>query len=94
MGKYTEERVRGYILYYTMKCLNEGVIHVHANKDAIVENSIAKLWVYSDGSSQLASKSTINSKDLAGIQAWIKKNIDLIEEEWLSNNRGGDFKRK
>lgn len=43
MGKYTEERIRGYILYFTMKCLAEGIIHVHANKSSMTENSIAKL---------------------------------------------------
>lgn len=94
MGKYTETRIRGYILYYTMKCLGEGIIHVHANKDRMTENSIAKLWVHSDGSSSLAGSSSINSKDLKAIQDWIKNNVDFIEDEWLSNNRGGEFKDK
>ena len=46
MGKYTEERIRGYILYYTVKCLGEGIIHVHANKDRMTKTSLAKLWVH------------------------------------------------
>lgn len=94
MGKYTEERIRGYILYYTMKCLGEGIIHVHANKGGMTEDSIAKLWVYSDGSSELAKPSKINSKDLRVIQDWIRRNIDFIEQEWLSNNQGEKFKTK
>jgi hypothetical protein len=77
-----------------MKCLNEGIIHVHANKGSMTERSIAKLWVYEDGSSKLAYPSSINSSDLRRIQDWIRHNIDLIRNEWLSNNRGGDFKRK
>lgn len=94
MGKYTEERIAGYILYYTMKCLGEGIIHVHANKDKMTEKSIAKLWVYSDGSSKLANPSTINQRDLQIIQDWIKNNIDLIENEWLEHNPDSDFRRK
>lgn len=94
MGKYTEERIRGYILYYTMKCLGEGIIHVHANKSSMTEDSLAKLWVYSDGSSALARPSSINKNDLAAIQEWIKNNIDIIEDDWKSNNQGGDFKQK
>ena len=94
MGKYTEERIRGYILYYTMKCLGEGIIHVHANKARMTEDSIAKLWVYSDGTSRLAKPSSINNKDLKAIQNWVRNNIDLIERDWLSNNQGGSFKDK
>lgn len=93
MGKYTEERINGYILYYTMKCLGEGIIHVYANKSSMTENSLAKLWVYSDGTSKLAKPSKISTRDLKAIQDWIKINIDLIEADWKSNNQGGDFKK-
>jgi hypothetical protein len=50
-----------------MKCIGEGIIHVHANKDRMTEDSIAKLWVYSDGSSKLAKRTTMNKKDLREI---------------------------
>ena len=58
----------------------------------MIEDSIAKLWVYSNGDSRLAKPSTINSKDLKAIQNWIKNNIDIIEKDWMSNNQGGKFK--
>lgn len=94
MGKYTEERIAGYILYYTMSCLNEGIIHVHANKGKPVERGSAKLWVHADGTSTVAERGNISSRDLLEIQSWIYRNIDLIQDKWLANNRGGSFKDK
>ena len=94
MGKYTEERIRGYILYFTMKCLAEGIIHVHANKSSMTENSIAKLWVYEDGTTQLAKPSEINPQDLKAIQDWIYLNIDVIKEKWLEKDATGSWKEK
>ena len=94
MGKYTEERIRGYILYFTMKCLGEGIIHVHANKSSMTENSLAKLWVHSDGTSTLASPSKISLKDLQAIQSWIYNNHDLIEAKWKEKDANGAWKDK
>ena len=94
MGKYTELKIAGYVLYYTMKCLNEGIIHVHANPQRMTEDSVAKLWVYKDGTSELAKPTNIKTADLREIQKWICDNIDLIQAEWLSNGVGGDFKKK
>ena len=33
MPKFVEFRVGGFWLYYTSTCINEGIIHVHANED-------------------------------------------------------------
>ncbi len=93
MGKYTENKIAGYWLYYTMLCLNEGVIHVHANKDKPIERGSAKIWVHSDGTSTVAEYGSVGTQDMNIIQEWISKNIDIIEDKWKSNNMGGDFKR-
>lgn len=94
MGKYAEERIRGYILYYTVKCLGEGIIHVHANKDKMTNTSLAKLWVHQDGQSQVAYNNGVSSKDMIAIQKWIKTNLDIIVENWMQNGYGGAFKSK
>lgn len=89
MGKYTKNRIAGYWVYYNTDCLNEGVIHVHANAPKIVRKDSAKIWVHSDGTSSIAHPGKVPKKALKEIQDWIYDNIDLIQQEWLSNNMGG-----
>lgn len=93
MGKYTQEKVAGYWLYYTSKCLTEGIIHVHANKNTASRGGAAKIWVCSDGSTSVADYGRIPRKDIEVIQNWISINIDMIISEWMSNGLGGELKR-
>lgn len=94
MGKYIREKIAGYWLYYTMDCLNEGIIHVHANKPVPNRKNSAKIWVYADGTSKVANYGQVSAHDMSKIQKWIYNNIDIIRSEWLSNNMGGEFKDK
>lgn len=94
MGKYTENKIAGYWVYYNTDCLNEGIIHVHANKPLPRRKGAAKLWVYEDGTSYIAEPGEIPKRALKEIQKWIYDNVDLIQQEWLSNNMGGEFKKK
>ena len=94
MGKYTEHKIAGYWVYYNTDCLNEGIIHVHANKPIPRRKGAAKVWVHEDGTSTVADYGQVSKRDMMKIQDWIYDNIDLIQQEWRSNNMGGDFKDK
>lgn len=94
MGKYTEYKIAGYWLYYNTDCLNEGIIHVHANRPVPVRRGSAKVWVHADGSSTVEDYGQVSKHDMKKIQNWIYDNVDLIQQEWLSNNMGGTFKDK
>ncbi|MCM1237589.1 MAG: DUF4160 domain-containing protein [Ruminococcus flavefaciens] len=94
MGKYVREKIAGYWLYYNSDCLNEGIIHVHANEPKPIRKDSAKVWVYADGTSDVEDYGKVSEKDMKVIQHWIFDNIDLIQQEWLSNNMGGEFKTK
>ena len=94
MGKYTTQKVAGYWLYYTTTCLNERIIHVHANSPKPTRSGAAKIWVYEDGSTSVAEQGKVSDRDMKVIRDWIYSNIDLIEYEWKSNGQGGVFKQK
>lgn len=94
MGKYTQQKIAGYWVYYNTDCLNEGIIHVHANEPKTVRQGSAKVWVYADGTSEVADYGKVSIRDMKEIQRWIYDNVDLIQQEWLSNNMGGEFKAK
>lgn len=99
MPKYVQFKVGGFWLYYTSKCLGEGIIHVHANEDQSLRRAQAlKFWVYSDGSSKLLdydkSLISITDKQIKEIQTWIKENIGIIEKLWMQGNPKSQFKQK
>ncbi len=94
MGKYVNYKVAGYWIYYTMKCLGEGIVHVHANSKTIKKGA-AKIWVHSDGTSTVADYGIINARDMNEIQEWIKNNMDIIMNEWfVVNSLGARYKDK
>lgn len=86
MPKYVEEKVAGYWLYYTATCINEGIVHVHANKPTTGRKNSAKLWVYEDGHSSVAEIGQLKKAELLQIQDWIADNIDIIRQEWFDKN--------
>lgn len=94
MGKYTKQKIANYWLYYNTECLNEGIIHVHANEPKPRREGAAKVWVHEDGTSTVVDYGKVSKKDMREIQDWIYDNVDLIQQEWLSNNMGGEFKIK
>ena len=53
-----------------------------------------KVDIIKDESYMVLSGLAFRFLDLKAIQDWIRNNIDLIEDDWLSNNRGGSFKDK
>lgn len=94
MGKYAKDKIAGYWLYYTTTCLNERIIHVHANKPLPKRAGAAKIWVHNDGTSTVEEYGQVPKHAMKIIQEWIYDNVDLIYDEWLSNNMGGEFKKK
>lgn len=94
MGKYTEEKIAGYILYFTMKCLGEGIIHVQANQSRMTEDSILKLWVHADGTSSVAYNRGVSNKELKQIQTWVALNYDIIADKWHEKDKTGVWKEK
>ena len=94
MPKYTKQKIAGYWLYYTSDCLLEGIIHVHANEPKPTREASAKVWVHADGTSTVEHYGKVSKKDMNVIQEWIYRNVDMIRNEWHSNNMGGEFKEK
>lgn len=58
MPKYFEFKVAGYYLYFTAHCIVE-CMHVHASDSRLTEEGSAKLFVRSDGSSEVDRKSVV-----------------------------------
>lgn len=89
MPKYTNERVAGYYLYFTSKCIVEAV-HVHASDRKLTESGSAKFWVYDNGGSKVAERGRLTATEIASIQEYIKTNYMYMFEKWceFSKNHG------
>lgn len=95
MGKYIEYKIAGYWLYFNTDCLNEGIIHVHANEPKPIRSGAAKIWVHEDGTSTVHEYGKVSKRDMKVIQEWIYDNVDLvIRPKWIEMGMGGEFKKK
>ena len=77
-------RIGRYYIYITSSCIIEGILHIHIDVTMKGSTGLAKLWVHSDGTTDVASNNGINSRDLREIQKILAINLDLIIEHWNS----------
>lgn len=92
MPKYTEDKIAGYYLYFTSKCVVEAM-HVHANKGTIQRSGSTKFWVYNDGTSTVTGPTRMSKKNIGIIQQYIKLNYKDMYAKWQAYSTNG-FKEK
>lgn len=84
--------LRGYRIYFTSQCTNEGIAHVHADIYSKTSTSAAKLWVHADGSSTVAYNKSVSLKIINEIRVWISNNHIVILSEYLKMNSNTRYK--
>lgn len=91
MPKYYEFKVAGYYLYFTAHCIVE-CMHVHASDSRLSEEGSAKLFVRSDGSSEVRNRGRLSDRELRKIQAFIKINYKDMYKVWSAMSDRGYYK--
>ena len=91
MPKYFEFKVAGYYLYFTAHCIVE-CMHVHASDSRLTEEGSAKLFVRSDGSSEVRTRGRLTDRELRKIQAFIKVNYKDMYKTWSSISDQGYYR--
>jgi hypothetical protein len=91
MPKYFEFKVAGYYLYFTAHCIVE-CMHVHASDSRLTEEGSAKLFVRSDGSSEVRNRGRLTDRELRKIQAFIKVNYKDMYKTWSSISDQGYYR--
>lgn len=90
MPKYYEFKVCGYYLYFTAHCIIE-CMHVHASDRKLTESGSAKLFVMSNGDTQIQNRGLLTDRELARIQAFIKENYREMYLKWSSMSDQGFY---
>lgn len=87
MPKYYDFKVCGYYLYFTSHCIIE-CMHVHASDRKLTEAGSAKLFVRSNGDTEIQHQGIVSDRDMRCIQAFIKDNYQEMYLKWslLSDN--------
>lgn len=91
MPKYFEFKVAVYYLYFTAHCIVE-CMHVHASDSRLTEEGSAKLFVRSDGSSEVRNRGRLTDRELRKIQAFIKVNYKDMYKTWSSISDQGYYR--
>lgn len=81
MPKYYDFKVCGYYLYFTSHCIIE-CMHVHASDSKLTEGGSAKLFVRSNGDTDIQHRGALTDRDLRYIQAFIKDNYQEMYMKW------------
>lgn len=91
MPNYFKDKVSGYYIYFTSKCIVEAM-HAHANNKGPIPSGSAKFWVYEDGTSKLVEKGVcpLSKKDIAEIQNHIYLNFERMKTMWAEFACDGD----
>ena len=74
MPKYSNFKVEDHYLYFTSECIVEAM-HAHASDRKLTERDSAKFWVMENGDTVVANPGSLTSKQIKGIQRYIKKNL-------------------
>ena len=87
MPKYYDFKVCGYYLYFTSHCIIE-CMHVHASDSKLTEVGSAKLFVLSNGDTEVQHRGILSDRELRSIQSFIKENYQEMYLKWslLSDN--------
>ena len=90
MPKYFANKVCGYYLYFTAKCIVEAM-HVHASDRKLTEEGSAKFFVRADGSTVVQHRGVLTDRELRKIQAFIKENYREMYRMWSSVSDEGFY---
>ena len=90
MPKYYGYKVYGYYLYFTSHCIVEAM-HAHASDSKMTEAGSAKFFVKADGETDVAEKGQLNEREVAGIQAFIKKHYMEMYLKWSEMSDTGFY---
>lgn len=87
MPKYYDFKVCGYYLYFTSHCIIE-CMHVHASDRKLTEAGSAKLFVRSNGDTEIQHQGIVSDRDMRCIQSFVKDNYQDMYLKWslLSDN--------
>lgn len=80
---------KGYILYFTMKCLVEPM-HAHVEKN-YSQSKAAKIWIGKNGISKIHHSVKVPAKILKEMQEWILDNHKSMEEKWQAYGGAGYY---
>ena len=90
MPKYYDFKVFGYYLYFTSHCIVEAM-HVHASDTKLSERGSAKLFVRSNGDTEVVERGAVSDRDIRRIQGFVKDNYLEMYEKWSQRSSQGFF---
>lgn len=90
MPKYYDFKVCGYYLYFTAHCIIE-CMHVHASDTKLTEAGSAKLFVRSNGDTEVRAKGILTDRELRQIQAFIRVNYKEMYLKWSEMSSQGFY---
>ena len=93
MPKYYGFKVCDHILYFTTHCTVEAM-HVHAGNEEMDERIAAKFFVKANGDTVLQKASDLNSRQVSGMQQFIKENYREMYARWQEFSDTGFYTGK
>ena len=90
MPKYYDFMICGYYLYFTSHCIIEAM-HVHASDRRLTETCSAKMFVKSNGETEVKSRGRLTDKELRIIREFIKDNYKEMYVKWSSMSTKGFY---
>lgn len=90
MPKYYDFMICGYYLYFTSHCIIEAM-HVHASDRRLTETCSAKMFVKSNGETEVKSRGKLTDKELRIIREFIKDNYKEMYVKWSSMSNKGFY---
>ena len=93
MPKYYDFMICGYYLYFTSHCIIEAM-HVHASDKHLTESCSAKLFVMSNGDTEVRKQGKLSDKEMRIIRAFIKDNYKEMYIKWSEMSDQGYYDGK
>jgi hypothetical protein len=90
MPKYYPFMICGYYLYFTSHCIIEAM-HVHASDHKLAESGSAKIFVKSNGETEVQSQGMLSDKQLRIIRTFIKDNYKDMYSKWCEYSKNGFY---
>ena len=93
MPKYHGFKACDHILYFTTHCTVEAM-HVHAGNEEMNARIAAKFFVKANGDTVLQKAGDLNSRQVSGIQQFIKENYREMYARWQEFSDTGFYTGK
>ena len=93
MPKYYPYKICGYYLYFTEHCVLEAM-HAHASDSKLTEDSSAKFFVKSDGSTVVQKRGILKDHEITKIQKFIKSHYLEMYQVWQEDSENGFYEGK